>query len=203
MKGFSDEERDRIRTELITSGRELFIQYGLERTRIKDITAEVDIGTSTFYQFFDSKEHLYLEVLLREIERFSADLESAVDDVDDPREQVRITLQQTFDEVESNPIVRNLIIEGELDALQSQLPDSSYQDVVDQFGEGIFGPVDEWTDGDAFKYEDPRLIEELFEALVFVTRCKDLKSESEGVPYDEIRSTLIDVIVDGLFEDEP
>ncbi|MCW8172898.1 hypothetical protein D8S78_14755 [Natrialba swarupiae] len=33
----------------------MFARFGLERTRIKDITEAVGIGTSTFYQFSTRK----------------------------------------------------------------------------------------------------------------------------------------------------
>ncbi|GAB7019804.1 TetR/AcrR family transcriptional regulator [Halostagnicola bangensis] len=201
MKGFSDEERERIRGELISSGRELFIQYGLERTRIKDITDEVNIGTSTFYQFFDSKEVLYGEVLLTEVERFNEDLEEQVENAADPREQVRINLKRTFEEVESNPIVKNLIVGDELRTFQSQLSTSNREALVEKLENNIFSSISEWTELDSFKFDDEVLVDELFRMLVFSTRAKNLSSGSETCEYDDARDALIDVVVDGLFEE--
>ncbi len=201
MKGFSDEERERIREELINSGRELFIQYGLERTRIKDITEEVNIGTSTFYQFFDSKEVLYGEVLLTEVERFNEDLEEEVEKADDPREQVRINLKRTFEEVESNPIVKNLIVGDELRTFQSQLSTSNREALVDKLENNIFSSITEWTELDSFKFDDEVLVDELFRMLTFSTRAKNISSGSKACEYDDIRDNLIDVVVDGLFEE--
>jgi len=78
MKGFDDSERDRIREGLIDAGREQFSTFGIGRTRISDLTDEVGIATSTFYQFFDSKEVLYLEILQREQRRVTEGFEAAV-----------------------------------------------------------------------------------------------------------------------------
>jgi AcrR family transcriptional regulator len=66
MKGFSDEERDRIRETLMDDGRDLFERYGLQKTTIADLTDAAGIADSTFYRFFDSKEELYFEILQRE-----------------------------------------------------------------------------------------------------------------------------------------
>ncbi|OVE85527.1 TetR/AcrR family transcriptional regulator [Natronolimnobius baerhuensis] len=200
MKGFSDEERERIRADLIESGRALFIQFGLERTRIKDITDEVDIGTSTFYRFFDSKEHLYTEVLYTEVERFTVDLEEKIETEPEPREQVRVALEQTFEAVESNPIVKNLIIEDEVRTLQTQLSDTKRAELSNQLDD-VFVATDEWTDLETFKYDDPAVVNEFFRTLVFSTRYKDLHSRDAVPGYSEIRDELIDTIVDGLFED--
>ncbi|NGM67817.1 TetR/AcrR family transcriptional regulator [Natronolimnobius sp. AArcel1] len=200
MKGFSDDERERIRADLIESGRALFIQFGLERTRIKDITEEVDIGTSTFYRFFDSKEHLYTEVLYREIDRFTTELEGKITAESDPREQVRVALTQSFEEVESNPIIKNLIIEDEVRTLQTQLSEEKRREVSAEF-ENVFVATDEWVELETFKYDDPTVVNEFFRTLAFSTRYKDVHSRETSPGYPEIRDELIDTIVDGLFDD--
>ncbi|OIB56044.1 TetR/AcrR family transcriptional regulator [Natrialba sp. SSL1] len=201
MNGFSDEERKRIREELIESGRDLFVRYGLERTRIKDITDEVGIGTSTFYQFFDSKELLYAEVLYRELTRFETDIEEEVMGVDDPHEQVRTVLQRTFEEVESNPIIHNLIIEDEIRALQTQLSDDDREYISEKLSVGMTDIYNTWVNHESFKYDDPEVVNELFRSLVFMTHRKDLARPDGETSYDQIRDTLIDVVVDGLFDD--
>ncbi|THE65276.1 TetR/AcrR family transcriptional regulator [Salinadaptatus halalkaliphilus] len=202
MKGFSDEERERIRASLLECGRELFAQYGLERTRIKDITDDVGIGTSTFYQFFDSKEELYVDVLIAERKRLNAELEAAVEDIDSPREQVRVTLETVFEAIESNPLISRLVVEGELRLLQNQLSDAERRAIIEEFGNERLGYIDGWVDNPAFKYDDPRIVDGLLRLLAFVTRSKDIDSETNGVSeYEVIRGALIDVVVDGLFED--
>ncbi len=202
MRGFSDEERDRIRAELIEAGGELFAQFGLERTRIKDVTDEVGIGTSTFYQFFDSKEALYIEVLLTEQARLDETLDTAVAQSDDPREQVRLTLETMLDAIESNPLIRRLIVEGELRSLQQHLSEAERRALTEEVYAGSLSYVDEWTEHPSFRAVDPELVYGLLRALVFVTRSKDVFEEAETVAqYDEVRALLIDVIVDGLFTD--
>ena len=113
MTRFSDEDRERIRRELVEAGRELFTQHGFDRTRIKDVTEAVEIGTSTFYQFFDSKEELYHAVLIDERDRLFETLESAVADAETPREEAETILRTTLTEVKSNPLIRRLFVDGE------------------------------------------------------------------------------------------
>ncbi|MDQ2049331.1 TetR/AcrR family transcriptional regulator [Natronolimnohabitans sp. A-GB9] len=201
MKGFSDEERQRIRAELIDSGQALFTQYGLERTRIKDITAEVDIGTSTFYRFFDSKEDLYVEVLLRETDRLNAELEAKVETTDDPREQVRRTLHLIFEEVESNPIIHNLIIGGELRTLHKELSPAKCETLSYQFDDRVFSPAQEWTDLDSFRYDDEEVVNYIIRMLVFTSRAQNIVSHRDAMSYEEIRGEMIDVVVSGFFEE--
>lgn len=201
MRGFSESERERIREALLDAGRDLFSQYGLDRTYVKDITDEVGIGTGTFYQFYDSKELLYAEVLLRESNCLKAEIDSAVEQLDDPHEQARTTLRMVFQGVESNPLLSRLIIDGELRTLQHQLSESERQVIIEEMNHNLLGHTDEWVALDSFKHDDPMVVEGLLRALVFVTRWKATAS-TRDVQYDDVRDFLIDVVADGLFECE-
>ncbi len=202
MRGFSDEERDRIREHLIESGQTLFAQFGLERTRIKDITAEVEIGTSTFYQFFDSKEALYVEVLLREHQQFHETIETAIPNEEPPRTQLECALRTLFDEIESSPLLYRLIVEGELRSLQTRLSESQRAELLEQIHGTRLTYIDEWVEDPSFRSDDPELVDGLLRTLVFVSRSKNVGSETgERSGYEAVKEFLIDVAVDGLFAD--
>ncbi len=85
MRAFSDEERDRIREQLIQTGRELVLTYGPQKTTVKDITDPVGIAKPTFYRFFDAKADLYLVILQQELEEFVEHVRSELAETDDPR----------------------------------------------------------------------------------------------------------------------
>ena len=205
MSGFSEAERERIRAELLEAGRELFERFGFERTRIKDITEAVEIGTSTFYRFYDSKEALYLEVLVAEREALEASIAEAVDAADTPREEVRVLLKTTLQEVRSNPLISSLIVDGELRALQERIADAEGD------GEGCASAASgsdlpfaaRWADLDAFRYDDPQLIDALFVALVFTARSRNAPFGADSdEAYERVEDALIETIVDGLFAGE-
>ncbi len=201
MKGFSDAERERINDRLVEEGQRLFSQYGLERTRVKDVTDAADIGTSTFYGFFDSKQELYVEVLVQEHRAFHAAIESAIVGVDDPREQVRITLETIFDELESNPLIYSLIVEGELSSLRRGLSDDEQRRIIERIQGRRLGAIEEWVSHPAFTIDDPAVADALLRQLVFVSQAQGVQTDSDYHPdYDAVRTVLIDVIVDGLFE---
>ncbi|WP_049923397.1 TetR/AcrR family transcriptional regulator [Halopiger djelfimassiliensis] len=203
MKGFSNDDRERIREELIEEGQELFARFGLERTRIKDITEAVEIGTSTFYQFFDSKEELYAAVLLRERDRLDEKIIEAIEPTDSPREQARVTLETTFEEIESNPLIYRLIVEGELHSVQQHLSAEEQQALVKNIETTKGSYVEEWTAHPEFRYDDPEIVHALLKTLVFVSRSKNVLWTNDARPqYEEIRDSLIDIVVDGLFVSE-
>ncbi|MFW5917129.1 MAG: TetR/AcrR family transcriptional regulator [Halorubrum sp.] len=208
MSGFSTAERERIRSELVEAGRELFERFGFERTRVKDVTEAVGIGTSTFYQFFDSKEALYVAVLRVERAALERDVEAAVEAADGPREEVRALLRTMFREVRSNPLISRLIVDGELRALQDRLSEAEAASIEGDAGDarGVGEAADaelplasRWAAVDGFRFDDPELVDALFHALVFVARSRDAPIGGSDVAYERVEDALVDTIVDGLF----
>ncbi len=84
---FTAEEKARITALLLETGAKLFTGQGLRKTSLEELMAPTGVAKSSFYVFFDSKEALYLELMLRqsgEVKRRVVD--SALLSADDPRE---------------------------------------------------------------------------------------------------------------------
>jgi AcrR family transcriptional regulator len=60
---YSEEDRERIRTELVTVGLELMARQGIQHTTVEQIYKKVGISRTFFYSFFSTKEDLIVETL--------------------------------------------------------------------------------------------------------------------------------------------
>jgi AcrR family transcriptional regulator len=60
---YSEEDRERIRTALITVGLELMAKQGIQHTTVEQIYKKVGISRTFFYTFFSTKEDLIVETL--------------------------------------------------------------------------------------------------------------------------------------------
>jgi len=65
-KGFSDKEKDGIKSNLISVCKQSWTQLGYKKTSIDDLCTAVGISKGAFYIFFDSKEALFCDVLCDE-----------------------------------------------------------------------------------------------------------------------------------------
>ena len=63
MPKFSDSERAIIQEKLLTEGEQLFIRYGLKKVRVDELVDGIGISKGSFYAFYKTKEHLYMEIL--------------------------------------------------------------------------------------------------------------------------------------------
>ncbi|QAU12151.1 TetR/AcrR family transcriptional regulator [Halorubrum sp. BOL3-1] len=200
MTRFSDEDRERIRGELIEAGRELFTRHGFERTRIKDVTEAVEIGTSTFYQFYDSKEMLYVAVLKQERDRLIDRVDAAVVNAETPREEVRTMLETLFDEVRSDPLISRMIVDNEFQTLLNQLSESERESLAAEPPGEPLGYADRWVQLPSFRFDDPDLVRDAITSLIFTTRSQELMRDPEtAMEPQRVDQALIDTIVEGLF----
>ena len=195
MRGFSDEERDRIREQLKESGRELFAQYGLGKTTIEELTGPVGIGTSTFYQFYDSKGDLYRAILEDEEAAIAERIVSrSFEGTDDPREAIAEFLRASFEEIETNPLVQRILVEDELDRLEAQYSADEQAAEREQEVSLIRPYVEQWQTEGVVRGDDPDVVAGAIRAVVFLT----MHREDIGESYEAVRDLLVEVVADGL-----
>jgi len=75
---FTSDEKDRIVRVLAETAERLFATQGLKKTSLDELVHPAGIAKGSFYAFFDSKESLYLEVMLRRAPQVGARLAEAL-----------------------------------------------------------------------------------------------------------------------------
>lgn len=62
MPRFGDNEKGIIRQRLMSEGERLFTAFGLKKVSIDELVQAVGIAKGSFYSFYQSKEHLYMDI---------------------------------------------------------------------------------------------------------------------------------------------
>jgi AcrR family transcriptional regulator len=102
-------ERERIRERLLQAGRDGFTRVGLAKLTIADLARDAGIGKGSFYQFFASKEELFLAVQEQEEAAFKAALVRELDRAGSGRAAVRTLLLATATRLDEHPFLRRLL----------------------------------------------------------------------------------------------
>ncbi|WP_181019624.1 TetR/AcrR family transcriptional regulator [Nonomuraea typhae] len=109
---FTPEEKERIARTLLHTGEELFTTQGLKKTSLDDLVGPAGIAKGSFYAFFDSKESLYLEIMLNRAPRVTAAVSAAL--ALPPGEKGLVTLMHAITDVlASDPLYRRLLTRPE------------------------------------------------------------------------------------------
>lgn len=94
------------KVDIFKAAREVFYTKGFKDTNISEIAKQAGIGVGTFYNYFESKEKLFLEVYIKENKDLKMRLMSSVDFSDDPVTFVTKFITLNLDEMSSNKILK-------------------------------------------------------------------------------------------------
>lgn len=96
----SERKQDRSRRteqQILTGALRIFARDGISRSKIADIAAEAGISTSTFYEYYKSKEELAYDVPMVYLADFFAHFSEAVTSTMTARERLLIYLNMSAD----------------------------------------------------------------------------------------------------------
>jgi len=187
-----------MRTLLIDQGRDLFSQYGLQKTSIHDITKGVGIAQGTFYNYFSSKEELYFVILEKEEENIREQLlNDAINKHDNPKKVLKQFLTHLVDTVETNPFIRELFFGENLKIMVRKLPPEILEKHFEKESDAFIPLIEKWKMEGIILKENAETIAGLFRSLFLLTFHQ---KEIGNTVYDYVMERLCDYIVDGILE---
>ena len=125
-KSFNEEEKQRIRSLLLAKGYEMCSTLGVKKTSIDDLAAAAGISKGSFYNFFESKEALVLELFEQEEQRRDKLLKK----LQDSPEEVSIEdfFRQIARFMKENTLIKTLYKTGEFAAFTQRITDQALRD---------------------------------------------------------------------------
>lgn len=195
-RGFTDEERRRLRAELLAAGRNLFTRYGLKKTTLRELTEPLGIAKSSFYLFFDSKEDLYWQMLLEEAPVVEAKVRAAIAVADNIPAEVESLLWTIVHEIETNDLYRRLLDHPEeLEAVLHRLPPEETEAKVQGSLAMILDYVRAWRSAGQLIEARSEVIAGALRAVTLLTLHRD---EIGAAVYPDVMDLLIHAVAAGL-----
>lgn len=88
------EHRQNVRAKLFDALSELMTQTGFDGVSLADIAATAGVGRTSVYNHFPDKEALLIGLIEHETATFVVDLQDALEQIEDPREQLRAYVRE-------------------------------------------------------------------------------------------------------------
>jgi AcrR family transcriptional regulator len=108
-KGFTEHEKELIRKRLLEQGYKLFSAYGLKKTNVEEIAQAAGISKGAFYNFYESKETLFMDVIEQAEIRLRREVLAVIDlPGPSPRARLFAVLKKAFALFETIPILQFL-----------------------------------------------------------------------------------------------
>ena len=101
--------RHRNRQALLDAAIDLFQQRGIRGAKIEDICERADVAPRTFFNHFETREHLYSAIAQQRAAQFAALFDATTDDARPTRERLPELLGKIADYLEARPLYRELV----------------------------------------------------------------------------------------------
>ncbi|BCI81908.1 hypothetical protein MTY66_35330 [Mycolicibacterium sp. TY66] len=192
---FTSDEKARIAGTLVDTAEQLFAAQGLKKTSLDELVRPAGIAKGSFYAFFDSKESLYLEVMLRRAPRMGARLREVLGRPVD-EENLVCLMRAITDVLVDDPFYRRLLTHAdELTAVSRRVGPEQLARVMPQ----IVSPVLDYL---AAGQRDGVLVDDIApDTLLGVIRTVGLlvmNRDRFGAGYDDVLEATIRTLARGM-----
>lgn len=184
------------KTNIYNSGKVLFSEKGFKDTSVKDITDMAGIAAGTFYLYYPSKEHLFMDIYLEENDRLKHAIVENLDTDGEPLQVIREMMRRNMEGMAANPILREWYNKDVFSKIEEKYIEKSGLERVDFLYAHFLEIIQKWQAQGKMRADiDAEMIMALFTAVIVI----DFHKEEIGFQYfPQIQVLLTDFIMDGL-----
>jgi AcrR family transcriptional regulator len=198
-KKFTDKEKVIIKKSLIKTGKEHFSIYGLQKTSITDLTKSVGIAQGSFYNFFNSKEELYFEILENEEAETEEYLQNIISSTDSAKEAINETIKATYILFEKNKFLRRIYSSNDYDIMIRKISEDKIKNHQKGDTQRVLNTIISAQKDYEHINASPEIIAGLFRGITILNFHQD---EIGSDLFPEVIELLAEVIAEGLVKKE-
>ncbi|VAV94630.1 hypothetical protein MNBD_ACTINO01-2192 [hydrothermal vent metagenome] len=187
-----------VRTALLDAARELIAEIGYANMSHADITAEVGIGRTTFYEHFSSKEDVLVELVRRDLPPLSEAVVDAVDADLPPAERLEALTYRMVEFVGTDHV--GLILHTEVPLLSPEAQQGiaeAHQGIASEFS----GVYRQGVASGVFRSIPPRLVGRMMDQIIMAGGKAVMESKNPSKDVDEIARETARMLVASLRTD--
>jgi len=188
------------KAEIYRCGKELFIEKGFKDTGVADIMQRAGFAVGTFYRYYPSKDHLFMEIYNQENVALKRAILDSADPRDDPLTLIREMMRRNVQGMQANPILKEWFNREVFHKIEQRFRETNAIEHVDFFYDCFIEVVRNWQrEGRMRRDIDAEMIMAIFTAFINI----DLHKDEIGIQYfPELMEHLGDFIMKGLMQSD-
>ncbi|MEV0198956.1 TetR/AcrR family transcriptional regulator [Nonomuraea sp. NPDC050691] len=192
---FTAEDRERITASLLDTAEELFATQGLKKTSLEELVAPSGIAKGSFYAFYDSKEALYKDVMIRRAPLIGGRLAGALSRPPST-EAVAALIRAATEVLTGDPFYRRLLTHpDELEAVARRVGPAEIAQVTPHLVQPL---IRYFAKGQADGVIVPGVAPEILVGVVRTAGLVVLNRDRFGADYQQVLDATIDALARGL-----
>jgi AcrR family transcriptional regulator len=186
------------KADILKYGRELFSYKGFKDTNISEITKMAGIATGTFYNYYPSKDKLFMEIYLEENAKLKKDIMESVNLEESPINVMKEITFLNLKGMTSNPILKEWYNREVFTRIEQSFREENGLESVSFLYSSFSEIVKKWQiDGKVRNDIEAEMIMAIFSALVIVETHK----EEIGLKYfPQVLDYLAEFTMKGLMD---
>jgi AcrR family transcriptional regulator len=186
------------KTILFNCAKELFSVKGFKETGISDITKQAGFAVGTFYNYYTSKDKLFIEILEQETAALMKSIMKSVNLDDDPVKLIKQILILNMEGMISNPILSQWYNPDVYNKIETLFREENGLDAMEFLYRDFIKIVQKWqTEGKMRSDISSEMIMAIFGAIIRIGYHK----EEIGLQYfPELQDYITEFVLKGLTE---
>ncbi len=186
------------KTLIYDSAKTLFALKGFKDTNISEITKKAGMAVGTFYNYYSSKEKLFMDIFLEENAKLKQTCFQSLDLDQSPLLVVRQMLKLNVEGMKENPILKEWYNKSVFEKLQQFYREENGIDTVDFLYDSFLKLINHWKDQGIMRSDiDSKMIMMIFAAIINV----DTHKEEIGLEYfPELLEQMTELIMNSLVD---
>lgn len=182
--------------DIFDCGKELFISKGFKDTNVSDITKMAKIGVGTFYNYYPSKEKLFMEIFLEENVKLKKSIMESVDLDGYPLKVIKELMFLNVSGMNSNLILKQWYNRDVFSKIEQLYREENGINHVDFIYSSFSEIIENWqVEGKMRDDIDSKSIMAIFAALINI----DTHKEEIGIQhFPQILDYLTEFVIKGL-----
>lgn len=193
-----EEARCAFRDAILSAAERVFVRAGFYETRMADIAREAGVGVGTLYNYFESKEVIFSDLLALRHDEFRAAIEAAAV-AEDPLERLRQIVRAMLSTLEQNGALfavfmeRGAVAEFDVERLAGANAARRYGELLELLETTVIAAMRaRRLRSDA----DPRLLVAILSGAMNGAAYAWLERERQG-PLSSVADDLVDLFLEG------
>ncbi|OBZ15037.1 transcriptional regulator [Bacillus sp. FJAT-27264] len=184
------------KTLIYDCGKEIFSNKGFKDTNVSDITKRAGIAVGTFYNYYPSKEKLFMDIFLKENVKLKENCMQSLDMSLHPLTVIRQMMALNMEGMLANPILKEWYNKSVFGKIEQVYREETGIQVMDFLYESFLEIVTQWqADGKMRSDIDSKMIMMVFAAMINV----DTHKEEIGLEYfPQLLDCMMELIMKGL-----
>ncbi|MGB3366987.1 MAG: TetR/AcrR family transcriptional regulator [Acidaminobacteraceae bacterium] len=180
------------------NGKQLFIEQGFKKTNIAGIMNNVKMATGTFYNYYESKDQLFMDIYLEENTNLKQSILDKVDISGHPLQVMGQLMTLNHQGMLENPILKEWYNKEVFSKIEKVYREANGVDSSDFMYDSFVDVVKSWQEQGTFRSDiSAEMIMAIFSAIINI----DTHKEEVGLSYfPELLSHINKFVINGLME---